>query len=577
MRKFVLQLVILFSTCYINAQVKYVAPNGNNTNNGSALQPWQTIQYAMDNAASGDTVFIAAGNYNEALECNIDGTSSGWITFRGVSNDSVFVDGTGLNADNLLLLDDSRFIVIENIHFTNNIHNYSAGILIQNGSNDIVVRQCKISEIHFAASPSAPVNSNKNCNPLLVLGDKPNIPTANILITENEIFNCRTGFSEGLTVDGYVDGFEISKNHVHHISNIGIDMAGHYGVCSVAANDQPRNGKCFGNLVHHCYSAYADAAGIYVDGARDLVIEQNEVHHCQYGVEVGCETQGKTTSNVIVRNNFIYLNQTTGIAFGGYDFPSGSGKITNCKFYNNTCFYNDTEFNGNGELAITRAENCEMKNNIFFAHEQNKLMYCESGQAQNNVFDYNCWYITDSANAASFTYGSTDYSSYAAYLSVTNQDSHSLFYNPDFISTDTAAPDLHLQPGSVCVNAGDTSASSFFGIEDFDGNPRVLNGRIDIGATEVLATAVFNQQTSAQNAVAIFPNPAGNFFVIKNNTPELQPLFFYLYDVSGKDLFSINVLEPETEVDVRHLTPGVFFWKTNANGKCTGNGKICLH
>ena len=50
----------------------------------------------------------------------------------------------------------------------------------------------------------------------------------NILVVENEIHDCNTGYSENLTINGYVDGFVIRKNKIYNAENIGIDAAGGY-------------------------------------------------------------------------------------------------------------------------------------------------------------------------------------------------------------------------------------------------------------------------------------------------------------------------------------------------------------
>ena len=58
-----------------------------------------------------------------------------------------------------------------------------------------------------------------------------------------------------MIVNGNVDGFQITNNHVHHNDNIGIDAIGHEGVAPVPAYDQARNGVIRGNRVHDISSA----------------------------------------------------------------------------------------------------------------------------------------------------------------------------------------------------------------------------------------------------------------------------------------------------------------------------------
>jgi autotransporter-associated beta strand protein/predicted outer membrane repeat protein len=54
------------------------------------------------------------------------------------------------------------------------------------------------------------------------------------------------------------------------------------------------------------------------------------------------------------------------------------------------------------------------------------------------------------------------------------------------------AGNYHLQPGSPCVNAGDTSAVPPSVTTDLDGNPRIFGGRVDMGAYELQEAGLAN-------------------------------------------------------------------------------------
>jgi hypothetical protein len=48
----------------------YVAPSGSDSKNGSLSAPWKTIQYGVNRMASGDTLLIRGGTYNEIISIN---------------------------------------------------------------------------------------------------------------------------------------------------------------------------------------------------------------------------------------------------------------------------------------------------------------------------------------------------------------------------------------------------------------------------------------------------------------------------------------------------------------------------
>jgi hypothetical protein len=81
----------------------YVAPTGLDSNNGSAVCPFLTIQHAINTATSSDTISVAAGTYNESPTISKsvtlkamahDGTATSTITgLVTVSSDNVTIDG----------------------------------------------------------------------------------------------------------------------------------------------------------------------------------------------------------------------------------------------------------------------------------------------------------------------------------------------------------------------------------------------------------------------------------------------------------------------------------------------------
>ena len=464
---------------WIFSQSFYVSTAGSNGNPGTLALPWQTIQHACNNATPGSTVYIKQGIYAGSLYMNASGTAGNYITFTRFASDLVVIDGGSTNTQvELLNIVDQSYVKIIGLQFKNAMGNFSKGVVIRGSSNHIEVSQNIFENINFSTNPAAIVNAGTNANALLVYGNNATNTITDVILDGNTITNCRTGFSEALTVNGNVSVFQVKNNVIHDITNIGIDVAGHFGACPDPLLDQARNGQVFGNLVYNCRSAYAVSAGIYVDGGKDVVVERNTVYQSGRGFEIGCENVGKTASNVVVRDNFAYLNDEAGIGIGGYNYPLGSGKVVNCSVLNNSLYGNATLGNGNGELLIEYTEGCVIQNNIFSA-TNNRLLVATLNSTGLNL-NYNLWNTTGSAATATVDFNGTIYSNFAAYKAGTGKDANSLFANPNYLANNN----LRISSNSPAINKGNPAFTAAIGETDFDGESRVQLSRVDIGADE---------------------------------------------------------------------------------------------
>jgi hypothetical protein len=590
-----LSIILFICACLIagtaSATDYYVSTAGIDTNPGTLALPWRTIQHAANVVKAGSTVYIRGGIYNEKVNMNVTGSASkGYISFINYPNETPIVDGTGISNPEIFELYGVNYIKIIGLTLRNSIGNNRVGILIEYGSTHIEIRKNEIYNIFFDANPNAVVNTNKNCNPLLVYGDHPTKACSAIVIDSNIIHDCRTGFSEALSLDGNVTGFSITNNTVYNNTNIGILMAGHYQACPTPNLDQARNGVCSNNHIYNCGSAYAEAAGIYVDGAKLITIEKNRVHNCQYGLEVGCEEGFNASGNnvnvatkITVRDNLFYRNASAGIAFGGYDYPASAGRVTNCTFYNNTLIENDTMLMDGlaGEIVITASSACKVKNNIIKAGGD-WLVSKDNKTTPGLVIDYNIWYTPGGSHTAKFnwTLGNNvhEYDSFAQYRTATGMDAHSLFADPML-----AGPyDHHLTAASPAINSGDPAYTPPVGETDFGGAPRLHGAHVDMGADEFPGAGNPNprlatpEPISQTGTVSIYPNPASSAFTVALKDFGDEPMLLEVFDLQGKRTFQRQITgNGLTDVQTTDWEKGIYIIRLTGPNTST-SGRIII-
>ncbi|MDP1759858.1 MAG: T9SS type A sorting domain-containing protein [Candidatus Woesebacteria bacterium] len=565
----------------------YVSTSGNNANAGTSIAlAWQTVQRALDSATPGSTVYILSGTYNEKTTLGVSGTLSNPITFRNYNSDVVIIDGTGITLqDEILDISNKSFVTFQGLIFQNSIGNDSKGIFVQGICSNLVFKGNTIRQIYFSSNPSDPVSSSTNASPFLFWGTDATTPITNSMIDSNFIYNCRTGYSEAFTLEGNVDTFTVKNNIVHDITNIGIDLAGNYAVCPNPANDQARNGVIKWNKTYNCISSYATSGGIYVDGGRDLIIENNISYHNGWGIEIGCEVLGKTSSNITVRNNLLYNNIESGFAFGGYDYPATSGKILNCNFSGNTIFSNDSTNSTDGEVFISYSENCSFQNNIVYT-SANNWAFTQNGTVPLNLTsDYNLFYSPAGTANISFLYAGSNYTGFSSYKTGTDKDFNSSFENPIFVTTALPNPDLHITTTSPANNAGNPSFIAGSGEVDMDNQIRVYNGRVDIGADEFGSTPASVERLSIDLPTHFsldqnYPNPFNPTTTISFSLPSKSFVSLKVFDDLGREVSTVlsEVLSAGNytrQWNASDLTSGIYFYRLQA-GSFTETKKLVL-
>ncbi len=467
----------------------YVSVNGLDANPGTLALPWRHIQYAMDRVGAGSTINVMNGVYNEMVAFPRSGTSGNYIVLQNYTGHAPIIDGTGLPISGevgLVTIENKQYVKligfeIRNLKAGGVSSAFPQGISVRGNGAFIEIRNNKVHDVE---------NSCSRCGAhgIAVYGRDPLASIHDILIDGNEVYNGQFGWSESLVLNGNVEFFTVSNNIVHDNDNIGIDMIGYEGENPDPAVDRARDGTVVGNLVYNINSygnpAYGNersADGIYVDGGTRIVIERNTVHDSNIGVELASEHAGRDTSYITVRNNFLYNNTQTGIAFGGYDKRRGSTQY--CVIVNNTLYNNFTQRDWGAELYIQFDTRYNIvKNNLIYANDARRFIESWSPTMTANVVDYNLYYAAGGGTNGTWIWQNVTYNIFADYQNATGNDANGLA-GVDPLLVNLATPDLHLQSVSLAIDRGQNITEA--GPLDIDGQARIQGNAIDIGADEV--------------------------------------------------------------------------------------------
>ncbi|HEY1613938.1 MAG TPA: right-handed parallel beta-helix repeat-containing protein [Rhizomicrobium sp.] len=477
----------------------YVATNGNDGNSGSQAAPWLTIQHAADTVAAGDTVLVRGGVYNEHVGFSASGDSAhGIITFANYPGETAVIDGTGLDIPHgqfgLFTFADISNVVAEGFELRNykttKLNEVPIGIYVTGAGRGLEIVNNHIHNIETRAKTN-PNQCGSDAFGLTVYGTRAPQAIQSLAIAGNEIDHLKTGCSETLSLDGNVRKFAVLNNRVHDDDNIAIGAIGFERVSHVEKYDQARDGMIRGNTVYNItsygnpdYGRQYAADGIYVDGGRNIIIEQNLIHHSDLGIELASEHSSHVSSYVTARNNVIYAGNSAGVSIGGYGRKRGG--TDHCIVINNTLYGNDTKKTGSGEFQVQYyATNNLFENNIAYATPQALMVNDFTDSSANPAtVDYNLWFSDVGANKAHFVWQKTRYTGYDAWRNASGQDADSPpFSDPQFVTLGNT-PDLDIQPSSPAANTGIVLDPNVVGTVDFAGSARVQNGTINIGAYE---------------------------------------------------------------------------------------------
>jgi len=342
------------------ATVFYVATTGNDTQAGTELAPFQTIERGVISLTAGDTLYVKSGTYAESIlswkTAIPNGTS--WdnpITVAANPGDTVIITPPSGHAFFWVKDGQAKYLIIDGF-IVDGKNKALHGFKFSDNARYIRVKN---TEIKNAKETAILVSLCSGCP------DPASFPVD----TYHEFINLQVHDNGSSRFD---HGFYITTSY-NLIKNSEIYGNTGYGIhfYKVEINTANYNVASY-NTVYNNQTTDEWGCGILASSGKG-----NEIsHNIAYGNFAGICTQYRST-DALVYNNIVYKNKVQGIYVGE---SSDQGSL----IYNNTVYNNDQYgiFVGNGsQLAV-------VKNNISYQNGIDDL-YLEPGDQTGTVTDYN--------------------------------------------------------------------------------------------------------------------------------------------------------------------------------------------
>ncbi|RLF26112.1 MAG: hypothetical protein DRN01_05440, partial [Thermoplasmata archaeon] len=249
---------------------------------GSGAGNYTKIQDAIDNASSGDTVFVYNGTYYENIVINKS------INLIGENRDGVIINGSG-NGD-VIYINETSWVNMSNFTVTD------SGSAVEDGGIDI---------FHSQSISVENVNASRNEVGIYIQYSSHNVMHANV-VTDND----EKGI---LMISANIVGYHSANNHIYN-NTISNNIGGGIDIELYSENNFVYDNICNGNGYY----------GIYIEGDNNLINDNNFSNNDRHGIRL--LSNGNNITNNTCNSNGIH-----GIYLEGADYNY---------IYNNTCSYN---------------------------------------------------------------------------------------------------------------------------------------------------------------------------------------------------------------------------------------------
>lgn len=384
---------------------------------------YPTIQQAVDAAAYGDTVLVAPGTYVENIV--VLGKSLTIESAEGASK-TVIDGGNPVNPD-----------MGSVVAFTQGSDSILRGFTLTNGTG-YYYSYHRYGGGVFVENSFAEIDQNNICHNSGDLGGGIWCKEGTVVIIHNRIHD------NSLGAYGQGGGICCHENAVFNIINNEISYNSTVGGAGGGVKVSSASGAINGNVIHHNVTG-TSGGGIYC-WAYDIAVSNNIIHDNDVVGTTVADGRGGGIffykTHIVFVNNTLFNNTAHGPnnsegRGGGLCCKNSTGDMVNSVFWSNNADIADEVFVGETYLPSTV-----------------NIEYCNVDGVQAEVY---------ADPGSSCIWGSGMISSDPLFMNFSEQDFHISFLSP-------------------CRGSGDNSiVTDPF---DFEGDPRIYQGTVDIGADE---------------------------------------------------------------------------------------------
>jgi len=428
-------LFLAFLVVFFTANVAF-----GKTFNVDTVQEFQNALTEAQSNGEDDIINVAAGTYNITSTLHYstyDGDSGHTLTIQGAGADKTILDGGGSVRILYINTDADRNggdaggdVTIKGMAFENGNGSDGAGVFVYGSSINITIKQCAFSE-----------NSADYGGGVCAFSD-----SGTLTITNNTFSGNSADYDGG-----------------------GVYAYSWSGTVTITNNTFSGN------------SANDDGGGVCADSWSGTVTITNNTFSGNSAND--CGGGAAASGTVTITNNTFSGNSANDDGGGGVYADSWSGTVT---ITNNT-FSGNLARNGGGVNGYLYSDSAILNvyNNILFDNIANAGgndgddLYVNSDGDENYIGSTVNLYNNDFSGNADFDPGQSE----DLYISYTEKYHHANNIQKDPQFVDPANGDFHLKPTSPCIDKGKNDAPELPDT-DFEGDPRIINGTVDIGADE---------------------------------------------------------------------------------------------